>query len=83
MSSINFTSDSLVGLTPGPGLDLYNVSLAAAMPSSFGMLVYRLETSSVAKMQLGGNFPMLSKICKKCVVSYTNDLSFCVGGFRK
>ena len=43
--------------------------LQACKPSSCGMLVYKELTSRVTRMQVGGMFPRLDSLFRKCVYS--------------
>ena len=56
---------------------------AAVQPSLFGILVYRLATSSVTRIQSGGSCPNDSNIKRKYVVSLMYDLIFMTLGCKK
>ena len=51
-------------------------------PSSVSILVYRLETSSVHKMQFSGTFLNLRNLLMKSVVSLMCDGSLSAKGLR-
>ena len=62
---------------------LIRANLAASMPSLFGILVYKLETSIVTRKLPGGIFSKLSNLVRKCVVSCTYKGSSLTVGWRK
>ena len=54
----------------------------AVMPSLWGMLVYREETSRVTRRAFWGSCPSCSGLLRKCVVSFVNDCVVCTRGLR-
>ena len=82
-NSSSFIRLLLLGLQCGSGRDSFKVAFAALRPSTLFIFVYKLETSRVARMVLVGSVPNLLRICSRWVVSFMNDLSWVVGGFKK
>ena len=65
------------------GLILLSIILHASMPSLFRMLVYRLETSKVARIAPSGKVLREDRTLRKCVVCFMYGLMSLTPGCRK